>query len=390
MHALPTLVCVRACLILAALVAVSCSAVGCGATASEQHSCAPLPAPRVAPVALPHLLLITIDGVRAQDIFASDGRTRLPNLYRLIDRGVALGSDASPVYASGPRFVSLPGYREILTGRRGTRACVDNECGPLDEPTLLDELRLRGGLDGGDVVVLASWPVIARAAALTPAAITLLVGRHGGVSRSRLSCDPAVAAALAAGRQAGAFPGHGDYRPDAATAALATALVQAGQPRVLWIALGDTDEYAHRGDWQGYLAALAAADALLGRLARLGLADDTLILVTADHGRSANFRDHGDSLESSRSWLIAAGGAIPPVGIVRDGDAHRLADIAPSLRALVHLDHDPSSRAGEPIPAMISNHSVSNDSVSVNSVSAHSLSSHSVSSRSFSFLDPLQ
>jgi hypothetical protein len=335
-----------------ALVAIGCFAVGCGTTTTEQRLCVPFDTAIDSTVSLPHIVLVTIDGVRAEDIFAPDARTRLPNLYALIDRGVALGSATSPLRASGPRFVSLPGYREILTGRRGTRACVNNECGPLHEPTLLDELRLRGGLDGSDVVVLGSWPVIDRAAAAAPGALTISVGRHGGATRARLAREPALAAALADGAQARAFPGRGDYRPDAATAALATALLDARQPRVLWIALGDTDEYAHRGDWSRYLAALTAADALLGRIAATA-ADDTIVLVAADHGRSANFRDHGDSFESGASWLVAAGGPIVPSGIARDGDTHRLADIAPSLRALLRLGRDPSPRAGEPIAALV-------------------------------------
>jgi hypothetical protein len=327
-------------------------AFGCGTTTTEQRLCAAFETPVDSTVSLPHIVLVTIDGVRAEDIFAADARTRLPNLYRLIDRGVALGAPGSPLRASGPRFVSLPGYREILTGRRGTHACVNNECGPLQEPTLLDELRLRGGLDGDEVVVLSSWPVIDRAAAAAPGAITLSVGRHGGVTRARLEREAAVAATLADGADARAFPGRGDYRPDAATAAVAAALVAARQPRVLWISLGDTDEYAHRGDWPRYLAALSAADALIGRLAA-GAADDTIFLATADHGRSANFRDHGDSFESGASWLVAAGGAIAASGIVSDGGSHRLADIAPSLRALLHLGRDASPRAGEPIAALV-------------------------------------
>jgi hypothetical protein len=335
-----------------AVAALACHAAGCGTIATEQHACAAFEGPVDSTVTVPHLVLVTIDGVRAQDIFAADARARLPNLYRLVDRGVALGSEASPMRASGPRFVSLPGYREILTGRRGTSACTNNECGALTEPTLLDELRLRAGLDGDDIVVISSWPVIDRAAAAAPAAITLSVGRHGGVTRARLARDPAVRAALDAGARGRSFPGHGDYRPDAATAALATALLASRQPRVLWISLGDTDEYAHRGDVEHYRAALAHADALLGHLAAV-TADDTIFIVTADHGRSANFRDHGDSFESSASWLVAAGEGIVPMGIARDGDTHRLADIAPSLRALMHLGRDTSPRAGEPISALV-------------------------------------
>src|SRR4051812_4037316 len=54
-------------------------------------------------------VLVTIDGVRWQDVFES--RDRLPNLHRLAStRGALLGAPGRGVInASGPEYVSLPG-----------------------------------------------------------------------------------------------------------------------------------------------------------------------------------------------------------------------------------------------------------------------------------------
>src|SRR5262249_26317654 len=131
----------------------------------------------------PAIVLVTIDGARAADVFDA---TTMPALARLVDEGVALGGAEAPMVASGPRFVSLPGYREILTGRRGDR-CIDNECPLIDEPTLLDELRTSDRPDAADVAVIASWDVIARAASPAPALIALSAGRHGGPARGALA-----------------------------------------------------------------------------------------------------------------------------------------------------------------------------------------------------------
>jgi hypothetical protein len=294
-------------------------------------------------------VLFTIDGARAIVVF---DRARMPSLHRLIDRGVALGAAEAPMVASGPRFVSLPGYREILTGRRGN-GCVDNECPPIDEPTLLDELRADGVPDAGDVAVIASWEVITRAASPLAASLALSAGRHGGAARAMLAVSDAARADLERGAHASAWPGHGDYRPDGLTAALALDVVATAHPRVLWVALGDPDEYAHRNDRAGYLAALTDADRLIGLLAdHVGL-DDALFFVTADHGRAANFRDHGDAPESSGVWLVAAGASIRPRGALHTRDVHRLADIAPTVRALVHAQADDSVRAGKPIAELL-------------------------------------
>ena len=322
---------------------------GCGAAAGDARLCSPRPAAARLLAKAPAIVLVTIDGARAVDIF---DRARLPNLRRLIDCGVALGAADAPMVASGPRFVSLPGYREIVTGRRGA-GCTDNDCPSIDEPTLLDELRSDDAPDSEDVAVIASWEVIGRAASIAPSTLAMSAGRHGGAARRALAVSAAARADLERGAHASAWPGHGDYRPDAWTAALALDVAAVRRPHVLWVALGDTDEYAHRGDRDGYDAALAAADRFVGHLVdAIGL-DDTILFVTADHGRAANFRDHGDAPESSAVWLIAAGAGIPRRGFVRTSERHRLADIAPTVRALLHLSADDSPRAGRQIGELV-------------------------------------
>src|SRR5689334_15013860 len=65
-----------------------------------------------------NVVLVTVDGARWQDIFPADPSLSapLPNLRRFFfEQGVALGGlGDAPVLASGPNFVSLPGYRELL------------------------------------------------------------------------------------------------------------------------------------------------------------------------------------------------------------------------------------------------------------------------------------
>ena len=336
------------------LLPLTLALVACGQTPPESRRClapvvaaAPPPAMSLSPVPLPPIVLVTIDGVRAQDAFDP---TLTPNLHRLVERGVGLGAVGAPLIASGPRFVSLPGYREILTGRRN-HDCIDNRCATLCEPTLLDELRLRNQLGREDVAVIASWEVIARAASATPEALTLSAGRSGGATRERLAVDETTRRHLERAASAAAWPGHGDYRPDAWTGTLALDYVAARHPRLLWVALGDTDEHAHRGDRAGYQRALGDADDFLGRLLAL-VGDDAIVLVASDHGRSANFRDHGDSVESSHTWLVAAGGPLPRLGLAPARAPRRLADIAPTLRSLLRLERDDSPLAGTPIPEL--------------------------------------
>ena len=347
---------------------------GCGATSDRSHAniCRTLTAPpRAAAPQLRNVVVVTIDGVRRQEIFNGvdralaaegdrrDGRALLPNLYRLIDRGVALGAPGrgAPMLASGPNFVSLPGYREILTGRRAAD-CTDNDCGPMEEPTLLEEFRWARELPPSEVAAISSWETIERATSFDPRAITISAGRHGGVTRDGLRVSPAAAARLDEVAQSRAWPGHSDYRPDALSASLALTYLETKRPRFLYVSLGDTDEYAHRGDYAGYLRALSAFDNFLGQLmARVDASDtssaDTLFVVTSDHGRSPNFSDHGSDPTASPVWLVAAGGPIPARGLTPAARPRRLADIAPTVRALLGIPADDSPRAGAPIPELL-------------------------------------
>jgi arylsulfatase A-like enzyme len=99
----------------------------------------------------------------------------------------------------------------------------------------------------------------------------------------------------------------------------------------------------------GYLEAVHASDAFLGDLfATLdGMGErgrHTTVLVTADHGRSYAFKDHGARYpESGRVWLLAAGGDVHGHGLLAASRRHTLSDVAPTVLALlgVHAEGDP-------------------------------------------------
>ena len=288
------------------------------------------PEPRAASV-----VVVTLDGTRWQDVFFGK---EMPTLHRwMTTDGVAIGAPGhGEAWASGPNYVSLPGYTEIFTGRPS--ACQSNACGAIGTPTLVDEI-----LDcGGDAAVVSSWENIARAATRDPSRTLLSAGRH---ETGRV--DGLDAALLARGRAANPWPGGDDYRADALTAEVALHLVESHQPRFLFVGLGDTDENAHHGDRAGYLASLRAADHFLGALDER-VNDDTVVFVTADHGRSDEFRDHGAAWpESGRVWMVARGAAIAARGAL---DVNvRLADLAPTIRCLLGMPRDASPDAGRSI-----------------------------------------
>lgn len=285
------------------------------------------------------VILITIDGVRWQEIFNGTERVRslspavsaatlLPNLHKLgTERGAFLGAPGrGTIAASGPNFVSLPGYTEILGGRPSP--CRDNGCSRTTAATLLDEAEAAGAKVAG----FGSWERLEYAASARTTPFMMSFGRHGD-------------------DQINPWPGHGDYRPDHLTADAALAYYAAEQPDVLFLGLGDPDEYAHRGDYNQYIVSLRYADQVVGRfLDLLDASGDrgrrTHVVVTADHGRSYGFSHHGSMYEAARVWMVAAGPWFTARGPVASTRARHLADIAPTLRLVLGLAADSSENAG--------------------------------------------
>ena len=306
------------------------------------------------------VVLVAVDGARWQEVFYGVDRVQareaglaeadivradelMPNLQKLArERGVMLGVGA-PVVATGPNYVSMPGYTEIFTGRAPVR-CQDNACPPQSEPTIFDEVR-RVSERNTDVAVIASWEGIGRVAAARPSSLIVSTGRHGGTNREKIGVDARARVLFDEAERADPAPGEQDFRPDRYTEKLALSYLEASRPRMLFVGLGETDEYAHRGNYIGYLEALRDADAFVGNLdstlARMGdRGARTTVIVTADHGRARSFRDHGDfAPESGRVWMVAIGGPGSGRGIAPRRELTRLADIAPTIRALLGVPH---------------------------------------------------
>jgi hypothetical protein len=319
-----------------------------------------------------NLVLVAIDGTRWQEIFRGvdpelarparvpllSAAELLPHIHRrLIEGGIAVGAPGigAPMSASGPEYVSLPGYQELLGGRPAS-ACTSNHCSAVDRPTLLDRARASLRLSLEEVAAISSWERLERATSIDNRTIVLSAGRHHGPTRDHLRVNACAGALLDQAAGASAYPGHVDYRPDRYTAALALEYVSERRPRLLFVGLGDTDEFGHAHDYRGYLLSLMQLDRFIGqlfeRLDGLGrYGAETTVLLTTDHGWSRDFEAHGSSApESARVWLLAGGGAVPARGPVAAGRNHPLAAVAPTALALLGL---PRQDGSEPIPELL-------------------------------------
>jgi Metalloenzyme superfamily len=324
------------------------------------------------------IVIVTLDGVRWHEVFEGvdaelakshdlpssavvSARELLPNLYAIIDsHGAALGAPGhgASISASGPNFLSLPGYAELLSGRRVT-GCDDNQCRGLAPHTIIEELSASSTLDRADVAAVTSWTEIARVTSHSACSAAISSGRRGGVNRELFARDAEGARLLAMAENAPRGIGDSDFRADALTADLAIHHLKTHAPRFLFLGLGEPDEFGHLNDYAGYLEALRRADARIaeidGELQRLAARGTrTALFITADHGRADTFVNHGEPYpESARVWLVASGSALGARGFVTAPRERRLADLAPTMREIAHLPRDIDVAAGAPLSELL-------------------------------------
>jgi hypothetical protein len=129
-------------------------------------------------------------------------------------------------------------------------------------------------------------------------------------------------------------------------------------PRVLFIGLGETDDWAHDGSYPAYLNAAYLADEYLRRIWELAQSipqyrGKTTLIVLPDHGRGegANWTTHGAKIpESAQTWMAFLGPDTPPLGERKSGTVVTESQIAATLAALLGQDyHAAVPRSSPPI-----------------------------------------
>jgi hypothetical protein len=274
------------------------------------------------------IVLVTIDGVRWQDIFNGTDRhmlgrkiqpeSLLPNLYtNFVYNGTVIGKDSLFV-ASGPAHISLPGYLEIMRGHP-SHDCTANDCEPKLTTTVVDMF--------DNAAVFTSWDVIRKAVSNNKDKYVVNCGRDyrsEGWKKLGLVDNTTFPTAWSP-----------EYRPDLETQKAVREYLKAnGTPQFLWVALGDTDEWAHAGHYPEYILSLEVADQFVGELIKL-YDSDTTFIVTADHGRSNNWTSHGWDAESARDWIMMTGKDVPNQGFVKLNQTKSLSNIFPTIQSLV-------------------------------------------------------
>ncbi len=343
--------------------------------------------PALAELRTHNVVLITVDGLRHQELFSGVDPLLLENKERagikdldrlreqywrptaterreallpffwgtLARQGIVIGNKArgSRVTLTNPVRISYPGYAEILTGQ-AQLAIVSNDPIRMPRETLLEFARRKLNLPRTQVAAFASWNVFNAITARNPDSIFTNAG-YQPVPPDIATPEMAVLNAL----QMQMLTPWDSVRHDAITAGLALAYVKTYQPRLLYLALGETDDWAHDRRYDRVIHAARFFDDRLRDLWSLlqsteHYRDRTTLVITTDHGRGStleNWTSHRGDIDGAEDvWIAVIGPDTPNRGEVAPTPALHTSNVAGTVLKLLGLDtQEFNPQAGAPI-----------------------------------------
>ncbi len=303
----------------------------------------------------PSVILVTVDGLRWQELFhgpearlvadaeftpdpdpirtryvdvADPARALMPFLHDQVARqGVLVGDRkaGSCMRVTNPYWFSYPGYNEILTGR--VDPGVDsNDKTPNPNVTVLEAVN-RLPVFAGRVRAFGSWDVFPFIVNTERSGVPVNAGYAPLPDDGRPETAMLNALMMTTPRQ------WDGVRLDAFTHQAALASLKHDRPRLLYVAYGETDDFAHDARYDRYLTSAERTDGFIGELwaaaqANPTYAGRTTLIVTTDHGRGHVHRRAWTAHGSSETWWDRVTGQ----DWGRDSDQTWLAVLGPDVR----------------------------------------------------------
>jgi hypothetical protein len=342
-----------------------------------------------APAPVDNVLVVTFDGFRWQELFGgydgayntkNDGgvavalqeplkvrfdraapqarrETLLPFFWTVVAREGQVFGDASRnsrVRITNGLWFSYPGYNEMLSGAADPRIdSNDKKVNP--NLTVLEWLNRRPGFEGR-VAAYGSWDVLPFIVAAERS------GVHANGDGPAI-LEPASERDHLLNAVADDLPHYwAGGRFDAPTMQGALEYFRTRKPRVLYVMLGETDEWAHGRRYDLYLDAAWRSDRFVKRLWELAQSlpeyrGRTALVLATDHGRGAtpgDWTDHGEKVPAAESiWMAVMGPHTPALG-VREGIEGTQSQLAATVAALLGQDFRTASpTAAPPLPDVV-------------------------------------
>jgi hypothetical protein len=339
-----------------------------------------------------NVILVTLDGVRVQEFFggmdpilakapeADSGiydaevttkrwwrdtpearrEALMPFVWKtLAPSGMVLGNQArgSKVTVRNDQWFSYPGYSEILTGQAHAEI-RSNDFVRYPHRTVLEYAREALALGPTEVAQIGSWDGFKYVAASRDGAFFM--------SGARDPFPPALSTPeidLYNGLRQQVQQLWEESSNDVLSFRIGLEYLKKHRPRVMWLGLGQSDDWAHARRYDLLLDYLHLADGMLAELWRTLQSMDeyrgrTTLIVTTDHGRGrtpADWAEHDAGIPGCQDIFIAIlGPKTPALGEARDFPDVTQSDVAATMLQYLGLDwREFNAAAGPPVPGSL-------------------------------------
>lgn len=325
-----------------------------------------------------HVILVTFDGLRWQDVFrgadtslmkqqktlkdknvrdkywradlAERRKALLPFLWTTVaSQGQIHGNrDAgSRANVTNSQWFSYPGYQEILSGFADDERITSNDKVYNPNVTVLEFIHQQPAFNG-KVAAFTSWDVFP----------FIINDRRSGIFVS--GGEVPAAGSLTENeklinRLMASTPNMlPEVRLDAFTFYYGLEYLKKNKPRVLYYSFDETDDFAHSGEYAAYLNSAHKTDQFLAELWDYLQSDPvykgkTTLIITTDHGRGPgpeDWKSHGAKVKGADEiWIALLGPTVAPTGESRQGQRYQN-QVAATVAECMGIVYNAGGKAG--------------------------------------------
>jgi hypothetical protein len=254
------------------------------------------------------------------------------------------------VDVTNTRLFSYPGYNEILTGfaddRIVSNAKIDNA-----NKTVLEFVNAQPGFEGR-VAAFGSWDVFPWIINETRSGIPVNAGFRAAEGDNLTEREQFLNT-----MQPQVPSPWSTVRLDAFTHHYALEYLKRERPRLVYIAYGETDDFAHDGNYEAYLRSAHQTDAFIRDLWEWvqedeGYRNKTTFIITTDHGRGEGdqWTGHSAFVDGAREiWIAVLGPDSEPLGELTTPGQLYQNQVAKTVAAFLGLEYTNERPVGEVI-----------------------------------------
>lgn len=335
-----------------------------------------------------NVILITLDGVRWQEVFngidlalidngfytkhkallqdrfvgkspVENRKKLMPFLWSTIAReGQIYGNRGlgNKFKLTNKMLFSYPGYNEILTGYADDEHINSNDKINNKNVTILEKANKHKNYTG-KVAAFCSWDVFPYIINEERSGVPVNAGYENAKG------DLNVTEKLLNEMQYQAPVIWEAVRLDVFTHHFAKAYMGKNKPKLVYIAYGETDDFAHEGSYDMYIKSLKNTDGLIEDLWSFVQSDpfyknNTYFIVTTDHGRGKGveknheWTSHGANIvDAEYTWMAIMGPMVSPKGEVKIKQQHFADQIAPTIAEIMDIGPN-ADKAGAAMQAV--------------------------------------